>query len=270
MSTFSRYQDETNRRFLAGWQQRAYAQRAGRTDIGYGGEVRYRSSAWDQEMRSEVSVVRTPRTEMVARNDWPCKFEGCGDRTVVAGTTVIVKRDGKWGHKVCPVAVAVEVEPEAVVANLEIADDLEAQLTREYDELCRTRRVANIANLQVGTYRVEFSGRRDTDAFNLKITKDRRNEGAFYFKQAESYEGVGRIWADGRIQTWNNDLTAEQRQRAIDALEVLLSAERMGRYGEAYARATGACFRCGRELKVEDSIDRGLGSHCAKQVELGY
>jgi hypothetical protein len=148
----------------------------------------------------------------------------------------------------------------------QIATQADALLA-EYDQ---ERRAKNVAALQVGTYRVEFSGKSDTDSFNLKVTKD-KIEGAFRFKQAESWDGAGRVFADGRIQLWNQtNLTADEQKRAQEALEILLGAERMGAYGEAYARATGTCFRCGRELKVEDSIDRGLGKTCAQKVEMGY
>jgi hypothetical protein len=241
-----------------------------------------------------------PKTEMVARNDWPCKFTDCGDRTVVAGRTVIVKRDGKWGHKDCPKVERVAAKSAAqqamdddrMMAELEAAgdragtmrdnvakaaarqamemspEDRADALLAEYEASLRAK---NVANLQVGTYRVEFSGKADTDSFNLKITADRKNAGSFYFKSAESWEGVGRIWSDGRIQLWSQtNLTADEQKRAQEALEILLGAERMGKYGEAYARETGACFRCGRELKVEDSIDRGLGKTCAMKVEAGY
>lgn len=296
---------------------RGWEQRAGRMDIGYGGiERTYRSSG--------------PRDKMVARNDWPCKFAGCGDRTVVAGKTVIVKRDGRWGHEACPKATTWATAPaaaariqaeqddremaelemaadraeavraaqaeiardaalsqvataiscgehaevtEALVgfeqAEVEIADAADALLA-EYEAAQQSRRAANLKNLQVGTYRVEFSGRRNTEPLNLKVTKD-KVDGAFRFKKKESWEGAGRVFADGRIQLWTNtNLTREEQERVREALEILLAADRLGKYGEAYARESGACFRCGRTLTDEDSIDRGLGSHCATMVEVGY
>jgi ribosomal protein S14 len=154
-----------------------------------------------------------------------------------------------------------------VADGLAIADAADALL----EEYARIRRARNLANLKEGTYRVEFSGKADTDAFNLKITADGKVEGAFRFKQAESWQGVGRVHPDGRIVRWaTSDLPQAEQDRAEHALEILLGADQLGPFGEAYARESGRCWRCGRELKVEASIERGLGEYCATQVDGGY
>lgn len=262
-----------------------------RTTVRNGSEQSYRyvrsangSESWTPRGGRD-SYVQTERT-MLAKYDGSCRT--CGQR-FAAGTQITWSKANGSKHVECPKAAPMVVDTalaqmcddDREMALSEMANDRQQtrrenavdeqdQIEAALEEYHNARRAANIANLKVGTYRVEFSGRRDTDSFNLKITADRRNEGSFYFKQAESYEGVGRLWADGRIQLWQNDLSAEDKKRAQEALEILLNAERMGKYGEAYARETGECFRCGRELKVEDSIDRGLGSTCAAKVEAGY
>lgn len=231
----------------------------------------YRTTQWDREMRSETVAV-TKEFTMKARNDWPCKFDGCGDRTVKAGITEIVKRNGKWGHVECPKQTTWATAP-AAAAKIEAGQDISEQDAVDAALAARDaeKRAENLKNLKTGTYRVEFSGRRDTEPFNLKITVDRNNAGSFYFKKAESYDGIGRIWADGRIQLWGTtDKNAPETRNGLKALDILLGSERMGKYGEAYARETGECWRCGRELKLEDSIDRMMGKTCAAKVEAGY
>lgn len=53
-----------------------------------------------------------------------------------------------------------------------------------------------------------------------------------------------------------------------DALNVLLAAgtEERAAMGEAYALASGRCWRCNRVLTVPASIHRGLGPDCATKV----
>jgi len=83
--------------------------------------------------RSSRSSYGAPKTEMIARNDWPCKFEGCADRTVVANETVIVKIDGKWGHKACPKRI------EQAARSAEIADDNAAEIAAALAETAEAR-----------------------------------------------------------------------------------------------------------------------------------
>jgi hypothetical protein len=214
------------------------------------------------------------------------KFAGtcrvCGGRFEVGCGIVWAKALGARHQGVCPtIEVAAKADrladaADALLAERDawLAEDAADALLNEYAAIraatAATRRAANIGRLEVGIYRVEFSGRRNTDPINLRISADKKNPGSFYFKRKESDEGIGRIWADGRIQLWQNDLSADERARAQEALEILLGSERLGAFGEAYAREAGSCFRCGRTLTDEDSIDRGLGSYCATQVEGGY
>lgn len=264
-ATMSQYLDESNRRFFRN--HRAAQSRAGRTDIGYGGEV----------------LVSNSERRMIAKYNGKCTV--CGQQ-IAAGTEILWSKSNGSKHAECPeivvadVAADLEYVEQAAADAATIADAADALLAEydalvsaddlldEYDAQIRAR---NLKNLQIGTYRVELSGRRDTDPVNLKITVDQRREGAFRFKQHESYDGVGRINADGTLQIWSTvDQTDPQIRRVLAALDVLLGSERIGKYGEAYARETGQCFRCGRMLKQEDSIERGLGRTCASKVEIGY
>jgi hypothetical protein len=231
--TFSRYLDNGNRRAM-----------------NYSAPARYTRSADGRETWTPRMQSSSPRDEMVARNNWPCKFDNCTDRTVTPNVTVIVKRDGKWGHKSCPVPKPAPVVAQSVAP-------------------VNNRRMANVAALHQGIFRVEFSGRRNTDPINFKITPDRRVEGAFRFRIHQGDESLGRIYADGRVQIWRELSTDQEKvERAKEALEILLGAEAMGPYGMAYSRESGCCNRCGRDLTDEDRIDVGMGKTCA--MKAGY
>lgn len=66
------------------------------------------------------------------------------------------------------------------------------------------------------------------------------------------------------ISVWKRYKDGYQNQQA--ALAVLLGSADPLKYGEAYALASGRCFRCARTLTVPTSLHRGLGPECAKQI----
>jgi hypothetical protein len=259
-------------------------------------KARYTRSADGRETWTPIQRSAGPRDEMVAKYDGACKLPRCGDRSIVAGVTEIRKVAGQWNHQVCPKAVEVAAkatpeQPQNVEAALEAAlalriADAADRLLEEYEagasvadradgllfEYEAARRVANISKLQAGIYRVEFSGRRNTQALNLKIIADKKVEGAFLFKKRESDERVGRIYPSGQVRVFLNNSALDKNEvgQVQQALDILLGAESMGKYGLAYAREAGVCFRCSRTLTQEDSIDRGLGAHCATLVERDY
>lgn len=265
------------------------AWRQNRSQVGYGDapQIGWQRVARNGSENAARAAAFSPSSERAMNSKYPGTCKACGRRFEV-GTPIFWSKAAGSKHQECPpVSLRDMNQDDAEMARMEMAADRaqsirEAKASQDADDpqlavdlafaaRDAEQRAANLKNLQIGVYRVEFSGRRDTDALNLKITKDRNNDGAFYFKQRESYEGTGRIWADGRIQLWkDNGLTAEQQARAVKALDILLGSERMGKYAEAYARESGECWRCGRELTLEDSIDRGLGSTCAMKVEAGY
>lgn len=235
--------------------------------------TRYVRSADGREswtpMRNSNSFDPSAERKMASKFPGTCK--ACCQR-FDAGTMILWSKANGSKHVECPKqttwatapAAAAKIENRQLISEQDAVDAALAARDAE-------KRAENLKVLKAGTYRVEFSGRRDTQPFNLKITVDRNNAGSFYFKKAESYDGIGRIWADGRIQLWGTtDTDAADTRNGLKALDILLGSERMGKYGEAYARETGECWRCGRELKLEDSIDRMMGKTCAAKVEAGY
>lgn len=60
--------------------------------------------------------------------------------------------------------------------------------------------------------------------------------------------------------------------RALRALELLARADGADQaaMGAAYAFESSRCWRCGRELTVEDSVAGGIGPICAGKVEAEY
>ena len=53
---------------------------------------------------------------MTARYDGECRLPDCGDRAIVAGQTIIMKRDGQWNHKTCPALAPVGLLARRLVA----------------------------------------------------------------------------------------------------------------------------------------------------------
>lgn len=158
--------------------------------------------------------------------------------------------------------------------------DREAQITREYEELQdrieanleeyhRQVRLRNVRTLSRGGYRVELSGRRDTDPVNLYITPNDRDPEGFKFGVAGEYGTLGRVTGRGQVYLWPNVDNTERVRRVMLAMDVLLGAEIPGKYGKAYSRAMGICYRCGLPLSKEDSIDRMTGPVCAKKIASG-
>jgi hypothetical protein len=60
------------------------------------------------------------------------------------------------------------------------------------------------------------------------------------------------------------------RQQQALALLAASSADKIAEMGAAYAFASSRCWRCHRELTVEDSVAGGIGPVCAKKVGAAY
>lgn len=160
-------------------------------------------------------------------------------------------------------------------------DAREAEVTAEYEALqdriddCleeyhRQVRERNVRTLSRGVYRVELSGRRDTDPVNLRIEPNKRDPEGLRFGVLEDHDSMGRVTASGRVYLWPGwDANDEHVKRARKALDVLLGSETPGSYGKAYARHAGVCYRCNALLTKEDSIDRMTGPVCARKIEAG-
>lgn len=137
----------------------------------------------------------------------------------------------------------------------------------EYHRQVRER---NVRTLSRGTYRVELSGRRDTNPVNLDITPNARDPQGFRFQIHEDADGLGRVTGHGTVHLWPSvDGNDPRVKKALMALDVLLGAETPGRYGKAYARVAGRCYRCHLKLTKEDSIDRMMGPVCARKAAAG-
>jgi hypothetical protein len=79
---------------------------------------------------------------------------------------------------------------------------------------------------------------------------------------ASNYKGFAFLYADGTYKVWNG---YKGDGYTPNALRVLVNADDAMTFGEAYAIASGRCWKCGRLLTVPASVSRGLGPICAKQ-----
>lgn len=84
-----------------------------------------------------------------------------------------------------------------------------------------------------------------------------RNPGAVYVNDKESGEYLGKVMGGKFERTFR--CTDEQEARIIAAA----SDPEMA--AKAYGRRYGACSICGRELTVNESIDRAMGPICAEK-----
>jgi hypothetical protein len=75
-----------------------------------------------------------------------------------------------------------------------------------------------------------------------------------------SYNGFATV--EGReFHVWRR--FANGSPMVVEALAALLHMDEPGLAGEAYAMASGRCYRCSRTLTVPASLHRGLGPDCA-------
>jgi hypothetical protein len=232
----------------------------------------YRTTAWDHEGRNET--VRIPANKMVARNDWPCKFAGCGDRSVIAGQTVIVKRDGKWGHETCPKATTWATAPNAAAAIINDADGADT-LLNEYDALRadQERKAAAIRKPAAATmtrkaiYRVHLTGdakRYGVDYVNVALVPNER----YGSVKVSEYRGesIGVVKANGSFMFWQSVEQNDARVQAIKAAaDIILNAADPIQYAKSFAVESQSCMRCGDDLVDDTSRARLLGPTCFKK-----
>jgi hypothetical protein len=80
----------------------------------------------------------------------------------------------------------------------------------------------------------------------------------------QDYTGFAFVLGDV-IRVWKR---FNHESRPVIALKALLQSDDFYKYGEAYAKVSGNCFRCGRTLTVPISLHRGLGPVCAQLMGL--
>lgn len=82
---------------------------------------------------------------------------------------------------------------------------------------------------------------------------------------SSSYSKIGFVTGT-KLSVWRSSRAAE---RTLQLARILIGdPEAAKQAGEAYAIASGRCYRCGRLLTVPASINRGLGPECASKA--GY
>lgn len=227
------------------------------------------------------SSTTGPKTEMTARNDWPCKFANCGDRTVIAGTTTIVKRDGIWGHKECPKpvervaaksAAQQAMDDDRAMAEMEAAadragtardnaakaaarqememsvEDRADALLNEHEQIQRAAALQTIVTRKL-VYRVHLTDGKKygVDFVNVEVVPNAQYQNAKFGEFRG--EGVGRIQKDGEIRYWPSvDPTAQRTQAVVAAVNVLLETADPIALAKAYAIEAQECARCGDSL----------------------
>ncbi len=199
------------------------------------------------EQTQTVSVRNNPnKRNMVARFSSVCPDCGNG---IKAGTTWIYWVKGSPAvHMECPAKVN--------RANSQ---------TQAQGRMAKTGRVN--PKVQNGIYTVEFDGTYRT----IRISDCDFGEFAEGTQVAEFLRGqdnesdyAGFAFVQGStFKVWSRFADAAELIKALDSL---LQADDAGSYGEAYARRSGRCWRCGRTLTVPSSLHRGLGPDCAKKV----
>ena len=81
------------------------------------------------------------------------------------------------------------------------------------------------------------------------------NAGAVYVKEAGEYLGKivgGKLFALLKV-------SKETEERIIDVAKDPMNS------AIAYGKKFGRCAMCNRDLTLEESVDRGMGAHCAKK-----
>ncbi len=197
----------------------------------------------------ETTDVRSnPRKRnMVARFSSTCPE--CGN-SIQAGVTWIYWVKGSPAvHMECPATVR-----------------RASSQTQAHGRMSKSGRVSQkVAN---GTYTVEFA---DGTYRTIRLSDCTFGEFAEGTQVAEFLRGsdnetdfTGFAFVQGSaFKVWSRFATAEE---LIKALDCLLQAGDAGQFGEAYARKSGRCWRCGRTLTVPSSLHRGMGPDCAKKA----
>lgn len=78
-----------------------------------------------------------------------------------------------------------------------------------------------------------------------------------------SYRGFAFL-KPGRLVVWSK---FHSDSALVQDAQILLDVERAASAGEAYALASGNCYRCGHTLTVPASLHRGLGPECARKLD---
>ena len=112
----------------------------------------------------------------------------------------------------------------------------------------------DLGGLPAGHYGVPGSESR------LKVQVDRPTEGdwaGWIFVKDGAVYGAGRKYGHQKPgETYRGQIEAELRVILADPYEALAE----------YGRLTNTCGRCGRPLEHADSVARGIGPWCAKQM----
>lgn len=175
------------------------------------------------------------------------------------GTQVNWERGSKATHVVCP-------EPELEYVEQKSADqatiaDAADRLLFEYEDGAR---LANLAALSKGIYRVSLNGREGRlgiDHINLVLVP---NPAYGSVKISEySGESVGRVDRSGAVHLWPDVDPKNIRTIAVlAALEIVLGSHDPKAYALAYARESETCWRCGADLLDEYSRAVLMGPDC--------
>jgi hypothetical protein len=247
-----------------------------------GNMPRYRTTAWDHEMRHETVAVRGDMRTMQAK--YPGTCSDCGKK-FAAGTSIewsSVTRKAR--HLACP-------------------EEKMAEPTNVQPIAARVRPVASPTNTvatvpAVGKYTVRPEG--ETVAVVVSIEEPTFGDfkpgtrivsvhGSFVVQrgglsESRSWLPFGIIHADGRLVLYktarelvalNPNVVPAERQHerakiilAANATRLMLTADidTILTFGKAWASAEGKCFVCGHGLLDEESQRRGIGPVCLRRV----
>lgn len=81
-------------------------------------------------------------------------------------------------------------------------------------------------------------------------------------ENTSDYTGFGFI-VKGKLRMWNKFRSSTSPLSEFAQFLLGASPEQLDGFGEAYALESGRCYRCNRLLTTPQSIQRGLGPHCA-------
>ena len=251
----------------------------------YNRGARQRASAGYGDNPDGPRPAPAPRDSMIARNDWPCRFDGCGDRTVTAGVTVIVKRGGKWGHQVCPERpVAPSNPPDDSHTPAPAAQNRRSDVLRGIPHGTYTVRPADESAHVVLSVEPPSFGNFPDGTMAVSVHGSFAPVGRDGIREHRSWLGIGLAFPDGRFNLYRNVremisqrgpgcMAPEDRPaydkaiRGAKAVRLLLDAgaDQLMAYGKAWAMAEQKCFVCHRPLTDEESQRDGIGPVCAKR-----
>lgn len=226
-----------------------------------------------------------PRDSMIARNDWPCRFDNCGDRTVKPGVTRIVKRDGRWGHENCPQRPVQPSNPPTAVnsqAQPENGSQARQRAARAIPSGKYTVRPADESAHVVLSFEAPDFGSFPDGTMVVSVHGSFAPLGRNGLREHRSWLGIGLAFPDGRFNLYRpiremisgpSTLPAEDAPardkaiRASKAVRLILEAgtDQLMAYGKAWAMAEQKCFRCSSGLDDPKSQAEGIGPVCKRK-----